>query len=156
MAWDHNLAFSGFGCGGPGLPEDGRDVPGFGIDEPPADLPEGGVPDGAPGLRGGAGSDEPLGDVGRPPTPVGIGEVPGAEGNVLVERFFANETWSELYEQRLAEVTDVLVASGTAESILAEWVELLITQAGELISEATVGEEAAQLAAQLAEMMSHR
>lgn len=75
----------------------------------------------------------------------------GPGGNVLVERFLANDEWENLYEEKLAELTDQLVDSGTAEEVLEGWVDLLVSEAGDLVSESTVEQEAGQIAGYLAE-----
>lgn len=125
VAWDHNLAFGGFGgFGGGGFPGGGRGFPGGGDDGVGQDE------DGPGGFdRGGSG--------------------PG--GNVLVERFLANEEWNALYEQKLADLTEQLIDSGTAHQVLESWVELLSSEATDLVSESTVAQEADQIAAYLSD-----
>lgn len=138
VAWDHNLAFGGFGGGG---------FPGGGPEFPGGDPDEGfGAPDedGRGGIGPGGGEDDGFG--GRDEDgPGGFG--PG--GNVLVERFLANEEWNALYEQKLAELTEQLIDSGTAQQVLDDWVDLLTSEATDLVSESTVAQEADQIAAYL-------
>ena len=69
----------------------------------------------------------------------------GGRSNPLVERFLADEEFNVLYETRLAELTDELIASGNADAILADWVDLLQTRAGDLVSADTVESEAADI-----------
>ena len=65
--------------------------------------------------------------------------------NVLVERFLEVDEFNDLYEQRLAELSEILVESVLAESILDEWAEVLADQAGDLISEETLAAEVDRL-----------
>ncbi|MET0908860.1 MAG: CotH kinase family protein, partial [Ilumatobacteraceae bacterium] len=133
VPWDMNLAL-GSGMGFPGgqggapvgLP-DGVEPPAGGF---PGGLPGGTLPDGAE-----------LPDFGDLPGGGGF----GGRSNPLVERFLADEGFNARYETRLAELTDELVASGAAESVLAEWVDLLQTQAGDLVSRETIESEAATI-----------
>lgn len=122
VAWDHNLSFGGFGRDG--FAGGGRGIPGGGED------------DGFGGT-----DDERPGDFGRD----GFG--PG--GNILVERFLANDEWNALYEQNVDELTDQLIDSGAAQQVLDGWADLLTSEASELVSESTVTQEADQIAAYL-------
>ncbi|HVR78066.1 MAG TPA: CotH kinase family protein, partial [Acidimicrobiia bacterium] len=124
VAWDHNLAFGGFGGGG--VPGGGRGFPG------------GGEGDGLGGQ-----DEDGLGELGRG------GSGPG--GNVLVERFLANDEWNALYEQKLADLTEQLIDSGTAQQVLQGWVDLLSSEATDLVSESTVEQEADQIAGHLSD-----
>ena len=72
---------------------------------------------------------------------------PTNQSNVLVERFMAVEEFSQLYEDRLEELTASLIDSGRADEILAGWVELLDAQASDLVTAETVETEAATIAA---------
>jgi spore coat protein CotH len=87
------------------------------------DLPGGTLPEGAEPPRGG-----------------GFGRA-----NPLVERFLANEEFNALYEARLAELTGQLVVSGDANSVLDAWVDMLQTQAGDLVATDVVESEAATI-----------
>ncbi|MEW6224812.1 MAG: CotH kinase family protein [Chloroflexota bacterium] len=120
VPWDYNLAF-GVGFGAPG----GEGGAGFGG---PAD-----------------GDDPPPGD-GAGPRP---GGGPDGRSNVLVERFLAIDGNQALVDARTAELKASLLDSGEAEAILADWVEVLTSQASDLVDPATVEAEAEQVAAQL-------
>lgn len=97
----------------------------------------GGAP-GDGGFAGGPARGGPAGDGG----PAGA---PGGGSNVLVERFLANSEWNDLYEANIEELTANLYDSGAAADVLARWVDLLQTDASDLIDPATVAEEAAQI-----------
>ena len=135
VPWDMNLAFGsmgglgpgGGGPGGPGGPEgfDPEDVP-EGFD--PEDLPEGFDPEDLPGAAPGGGGG--MGGFGR--------------GNVLVERFLANEDLEALYQEELESLRADLIVSGTADSLLDARVETLST-VPDLVDEATLDEEAAAI-----------
>jgi spore coat protein CotH len=126
VPWDMNLAL-GSGMGFPGGP---------------GEFPGGTLPDGAefPADFGGL----PGGSLPEGATPPGAGGF-GGRSNPLVERFLANEEFNALYETRLAELTEELMVSGDAEGILADWIDLLETQAGDLVSTETVESEAASI-----------
>jgi spore coat protein CotH len=123
VAWDHNLAFGGSPGGGAGGPGGFPGQDGERPERPegmPTDRPEGG-----PGEMGGMG---------------GHGRMGGS--NVLVERFTAVEEWADLVEQAKADLTEELYASGYAEDVLDQWVEVLTEQAGDLVDADTVEAEA--------------
>ncbi len=115
--WDLNLAFgtanAADGEGGPGVP--GGAFPGG---EPPAGGPAGG-PGAAPG--GAAGG-------------------PSFGNNVLVERFMANDEFSQLYDAAVVELTETLFADGTAQAIIDTWVDVLATQ--DIVDTATIESDA--------------
>jgi spore coat protein CotH len=140
VAWDHNLAFGGFGGGG--FPGGGPGFPGGGPDD------GFGAPDevGPGGFGPGGGEDDEFGGQDK----VGPGGF-GPGGNVLVERFLANEEWNALYEQKLAELTEQLIDSGTAQQVLDGWVDLLTSEATDLVSESSVAQEADQIAPYLSD-----
>ena len=120
VPWDHNLAFGvGFGGGGEGGAGAGFGGPADGGDAPPGD--------------------------GEGPRP---GGGPGGGSNALVERFLAIDGSQALVDARTAELKASLLDSGEAEAILTDWVELLTSQASDLVDPATVEAEAAQVAAQ--------
>lgn len=124
VAWDHNLAFGGFGGGG--VRGGGRGFGGGGEDD-------------------GFGGQDEDGPGGFGPGGFGSG------GNVLVERFLANEEWNALYEQKLADLTEQLIDSGTAQQVLESWVDLLTSEATDLVSDSTVAQDADQIAAYLSD-----
>ncbi|WP_107773877.1 CotH kinase family protein [Nocardioides sediminis] len=124
VAWDHNLAFGGFGGpgGGPG---------GFGTDgERPEGMPEGMEP------------PEGMSEGMEPPG----GERPdgGMRGgsNVLVERFTAVDEWAAMVDDARAALVEELYASGLADEVVDRWADLLTSDAGDLVDAATVAEEA--------------
>ncbi|BAN00870.1 CotH kinase family protein [Ilumatobacter coccineus] len=175
VSWDLNLAFAtanvgggggDFGAGGvggrggfPGVP-DGTDVPDFGEDVP--DLGADGRPTGPPpGAPADASVDRPgldesgldgtVVDVdvaggGRPGDVGGVGG-PGGQANVLVDRFMAVDDFAALYTAATDELREDLFASGTVDEVIANWADLLIIDASDLVSEATVTTEAAALIA---------
>ena len=73
----------------------------------------------------------------------------GGPGNVLVERFTANETFNAAYEAAKAELTQELYASGAATEVLERWTTLLAQQAGDVVDDATVDEEASVITEQI-------
>jgi len=114
---------------------------------------------GMAGVGGAAPADGTLPADGRLPTDdqAGAAVGPGAKGggrgdmgamgsNVLSERFLADETFSALVTERLAELTDLLYASGTADGILSTWTAVLTDQASDLVSADTVETESASIA----------
>ncbi|MDO7883616.1 CotH kinase family protein [Salinibacterium soli] len=120
VSWDLNLAL-GVSNGGPGGGPGGGEAggPGDGGDRPAdGDRPGGG---GAGGMAGGP-----------------------SQGNVLSERFLADDGFAALYESALAELRSTLVDSGAAQAALDEWVAVLGTQS--LVDSATVQAEAASVA----------
>ncbi len=124
VPWDMNLALGsgmGFpgGQGGPANFPDGAEPPAGGFPQDLGEFPGGTLPDGAMPRGGGF----------------------GGRSNPLVERFLANEEFNALYESRLAELTEQLIASGDAESVLADWVDLLQTQASDLVTTETIQSE---------------
>ena len=69
------------------------------------------------------------------------GQFGRAKSNILVERFKANPEWQRLYEEKGAQLTSDLFASGKAAEILDSWVALLKEQASDLVDAATVDDE---------------
>ena len=117
MSWDLNLAFGTAnvtGGGAPGSADGARpELPdGF---EPPAGGP---VEAGGPGGGGAFGS------------------------NVLVERFLEVDEFDAMYAAATAELTDTLYASGAAEEIIDTWVDVLSTDATDLVDVATIQADA--------------
>jgi spore coat protein CotH len=66
-----------------------------------------------------------------------------SSGNVLSERFLANDDFAALVASAKTTLTETLYASGTADQILDEWVTVLKAQASDLVSASTVDAEAA-------------
>ncbi|WP_040491831.1 CotH kinase family protein [Ilumatobacter nonamiensis] len=138
VSWDLNLAFGtanvgggGGGAAGGGVP--GGGAPGGGV---PGELPVGGPPAGAAGER----------PVGGPPA----GDLPGAGAggsNILVERFMADDGFAALYAQKTDELTELLFTSGTVDDVIADWSDVLIDGASDLVGEDVVMAEAAALTA---------
>ncbi len=116
--WDLNLAFDTANVGGgPGGPG------GNGGGERPL-----------PGAVDGDAAARPEGAVG-----------PGDQSNVLVDRFLADETFSQLYDEQTAELTELLYSSGALDDALSSWVNVLTTQAGDLVDVATIESDAAAI-----------
>jgi spore coat protein CotH len=130
VAWDQNLSFGVQNAGG-GM----GDMPGG---EPPEGMPGGEPPEGMPG-----------GELpeGMPGGNQGGGGMPG--GNVLAERFLADDAFAALYTERLAELTDQLIASGAAAEVLATWTAVLEDQASDLVPAGTITDESASIGAYL-------
>ena len=116
VSWDLNLAFETANVGGAG---------------------------GAAGQVGG--------EVGRPGGPprdaAGGGGAggPGDQANVLVDRFMADADFAALYASTAEELDELLFASGTVDEVIANWADLLISDASDLVSEGIVAAEAAAL-----------
>ena len=119
VPWDHNLAF-GVRNGG------ARTADAAGVDQ-------GGRASGETAAAAGEGAAR---------RNTGRGKV-----NVLVERFRADPGLNAMYEERLVELRETLYESGAAAEILAQWVDLLQTQAADLVPASTVQSEAASIAA---------
>ena len=104
----------------------------------------------AGGVDGGAAGGRP---AGPPPDAAGGVAVDGAGGqggpgdqaNVLVDRFLAEEDFAELYASATEELRELLFASGTVDEVIANWTDVLINGASDLVSEATVTAEASAL-----------
>lgn len=132
VAWDQNLAFGGLGGGGAagfrgqdGMPERGA---------PPEGMtpPEGITPPGLVAPSNGARPDAARGGA--------------MSGNVLAERFRANEEFAALIEAAAAELEAELIDSGAAQDILDRWTAVLTAQATDLVDEATITAESARIA----------
>jgi spore coat protein CotH len=130
VAWDHNLALSnmrgpGGGQGG------GQGGPPGGFD--PTQAPDGTLPDGATLPAGGQGP----------------GGGPGgfAKANTLVDRLADLDEYTSRYDAAMAELRAQLIDSGTAQQVLDEWTQLLVDQAGDLVSADTIRSESAAIAA---------
>ena len=130
VPWDHNLAFGGKN-GGAGV-QGGM---------------QGGMQGGAQG--GLAGEGTPSGGQDQRPNGARPGQEAGGRGksNILVERFHANPGFEALYDQKLATLTEDLLASGLAQVVLDDWVALLKDQAADLVDFSTIEAEAATIAA---------
>jgi spore coat protein CotH len=127
LTWDLNLALSGAAFGPPGgaaAPTDTGATQEGGQQTPPEGQP--------------SQEDPPQG---------GLGMMGGR--NVLAERFMADETFSRLYEERLAELQAELVDSGAAEEIVDRLEDSLLTNAGDLVASDTITSEADAIRAQL-------
>lgn len=145
--WDLNLAFNTANVGGSGA---------------------------SGGAAGGAGGPGAGGRPGGPPAqddaaaedPTAVGEVPAgapapadapdggggggapSNGNILSERFMANDEFSQMVDEATSELTEVLFTDGTADQILATWTTVLQSDAGDLIDSATVEADATAIRAQ--------
>lgn len=122
VAWDQNLSFGGLG-GGTG---------GRGGGAPP-----GGTADGAPPGATADGARAPGAAAGGP----------GANrGNVLAERFLANEEFAGLVDAASARLRAALYESGAAREILDDRAAVLLDQASDLVSAETIEAEVAHIA----------
>lgn len=109
-----------------------------------------GGPGGAGGRGGrpGAGVDGVAATQGdRPARPEGLAGGPGGGGpnggsNVLVERFLADDDFAALYDATMAELTSELFDSGLADELIDTWVEVLTTEATDLVAATTVEADA--------------
>lgn len=126
VPWDHNLTFGVMNQGAPG----------------------------GAGPRGQGGAEGlPAGEVQTAERlPAGGGREQGPnsmrnKSNVLVERFHADADFETLYQEKLADLRETLYASGAAADVLAQWTALLKSQASDLVSAATVDQEAAKISA---------
>jgi spore coat protein CotH len=131
VPWDMNLAFGGLGGGFPGgRPPAGFEPPdGF---EPPAGFPR---PDA---------SGAPEGFV--PPEGFDPSRMSRMNrNNPLVERFHANAAFEARYQEQLVALRASLYDTGVAQGILDTWVEVLSTQATDLVDTETIDAEAATI-----------
>ncbi|WP_081784856.1 CotH kinase family protein [Cellulomonas sp. KRMCY2] len=160
VSWDQNLSFGTMGGGGmPGEAGAGREMP-EGMTFPEGATPPEGfdppdataVPDGVAPTDGIVPTDGPTlpGGGGEPPAgfePGGrMGQDGGLGGNVLAERFMADDGFAALYDAALAGLTASLYDSGTAADVLATWTEVLTSQASDLVDAGTITQEAAAIA----------
>lgn len=74
----------------------------------------------------------------------GGGGPPGFPGriNPLVQKFHADPEFEALYQQKRTELRASLFESGVAGEILDSWVDLLMTEATDLVDAATINQEA--------------
>ncbi|MFK8025071.1 MAG: CotH kinase family protein [Ilumatobacter sp.] len=138
--WDLNLAFdtangNGGGPGAGGAQRGGR----------------GGRPPGAPaigdvGIEDGAPVDGARGGVNEAGAPngggFGGGEAGERGGNVLSERFLADDAFTAMYSEALVELSASMYESGTAADIVATWTAVLTEQASDLVDASTIQAEA--------------
>jgi hypothetical protein len=90
--------------------------------------------------------DHNLALVPRPGGPRASAEGPG---NVLADRFLAVDELASRYDEALDRLREQLVDSGYAESVVRRWADLLLAEAGDLVSPYTVRAEAAAIASYL-------
>ena len=57
----------------------------------------------------------------------------------------ADDDFAALYASKTAELSEALFVSGTVDEVIANWADVLINGAGDLVSEETVTAEAAAL-----------
>lgn len=127
VTWDLNLAFGQTpgGAGGPG----------------------GGAQAGGAARPGGQGGGQG-GQAGGGPAGGGQAGAGGpSQGNILAERFRANDTFAALIEQARADLQATLIDSGAASDTIDRWVAVLGTQS--LVSSTTVQQEATAIRDQL-------
>jgi spore coat protein CotH len=144
VAWDQNLSYGGMGGGGQGggpggapgggqMPSDGGgDQQGGGA----AGGPGGGqMPsDGGGDQQGGQEADDDDGGPGGT-----------MRGNILSERFLANDDFKSLYEDTLASVKKAIYTSGDATDRLKTLESLLTKSASDLVTSDEVKEDAATI-----------
>ncbi|WP_137769047.1 CotH kinase family protein [Brachybacterium sp. SGAir0954] len=145
VAWDQNLSFGGMGGGGGrggggqgggGQGGGGDMASDAGGDEATGGMP-GGVPDGAqaPGRDGDTDAQ-------------GGGGGGGMGGsNILSERFLAESTFADLYEETLASVEEAVYTSGTASDRLETLIALLKAEASDLVDSADVDSDGEAISA---------
>ncbi len=138
VAWDQNLSFGGMG-GGTGAGTGPAAGMGGGMRQRPDQAPAGGTGTVVPPTDAQAAA-------GVPADRTGDGMGGGARGgNILSERFLANTEFTALYDAEVTRLTADLYASGTAQTILDSWTDVLTSQAGDLVPTDTVDAEAAQI-----------
>lgn len=142
ISWDQNLAFGGMGeMGGGGRPDG---IPPTGADgqnfTPPSgfQLPE--------GMELPSGVDLPEGMQMPGGGNAGGGRPGGLGGNVLSEKFLANEQFAALVTQATTDLRTELYSSGTAQQILDSWTTTLTEQASDLVSADTITSESSAIA----------
>ncbi len=135
VAWDQNLSFGGMGGGG-GRGGGGDMASDVGGDEATGGMP-GGAPDGAqaPGRDGDTDAQ-------------GSGGGGGMGGsNILSERFLAESTFADLYEQTLASVEEAVYTSGAASDRLETLIALLKADASDLVDSVDVDSDGETISA---------
>lgn len=93
---------------------------------------------------GGQGGPPQGGNGGRPG-----GNGGASEGNILAERFLANEDFAALVDAQAATLQQTLIDSGAASEVLDRWQQVLTAQAGDLVDAATITQEADAIRAYL-------
>lgn len=68
------------------------------------------------------------------------------KSNILAKRFLANPEFEASYKEQMIELTGRLYESGAAADVLAKWVNVLKTQATDLVDSSTVEQEAGKIA----------
>ncbi|RYV53021.1 CotH kinase family protein [Pengzhenrongella frigida] len=133
VAWDQNLSFGTQNTAGGDAAGGGP----AGGAMPDGAMPDGAMPDGDRPGRPTGGAAPGGGAAGQPGGGMG--------GNVLAERFMADDEFAALYASTLADLTATLYASGTAADIVRSWTTVLTDQAGDLVSTETIDQEAAAI-----------
>lgn len=139
--WDLNLAFGTANVnagGGAGRDAGGPVPPGLGNDADGANPGAGARPDAVPGGGARPGGAQP---GGAQPG----GAQPGGGSNVLSTRFLSIDEFAQMYTDASDELTETLFTSGTADDIVATWVEVLTGQ--DIVDSATVQADAAAIVA---------
>lgn len=132
--WDLNLAFGASPSGGPGGPGASE---GFDPQDAPDGMPT--PPTGAGGgMRDGGGMAGPGDGMAGP------GGMGG--GNVLAERFRADDAFAAMIDAAADRLQAELVDSGLAADLIEQWTTTLTTGAGELVPAETVQSEADAIA----------
>jgi spore coat protein CotH len=143
VPWDHNLAFGAMNRGHAEGATTIETLPSGqqGVGPVPATGPT--AAGGTQGVAGAAAQAGPQPNGGRQP---GQGMMARGKSNILVTRFHANTEFEALYQQKLTELRAHLYASGAAQEVLDRWVQVLETQASDLLDSATIEKEAASVA----------
>lgn len=134
VTWDLNLAFGASPTGGGG----GR-AGGGGGERPDQPRDADTTDDGSTDAAGTAGTQDAAARGGGGP----------GGSNILAERFLAVDAFADLYTSEVSRLRAELIESGEAASLLDAWSEVLSSQASDLVSAATIREEAEALAGKL-------
>lgn len=151
VAWDQNLSFGveNVGGGAPGAAQPntpGGDA-GDAVPARPGMDGDGEVPTAG---EAPAGRPAPTDQEARPGQDARAGQERGggdgaSGGNVLAQRFLADDAFNTLYTERLAELTDLFYTDGVAAEVVATWSTVLSEQATDLVSQDTIQAEAANI-----------
>jgi spore coat protein CotH len=140
VPWDHNLAFGAMGGrGGAGGQADAGATAVVAVETGQAAAVE------TAAVQTAAAQQPAAGQGGRQPGQQ-MGGVRG-KSNILVTRFHKNADFEMLYQQKLTDLRAKLYASGAAQKVLDTWVEVLKTQASDLLTTATIDQEASRISA---------
>ncbi len=102
---------------------------------------------GGAGDRGGVPQGDARPEPGDRQAGVVAGGAPAEGGNVLVNRFMANDTFAQMYADATTDLTSSLFESGLAADVVAAWADLLSDQASDIVDTATIEADAAAILA---------